>query len=789
MAAGLQQLLAMLQGQAQPSRSPLGTLPGLPPPSVPTGMTPEEAAALMAMPKPAVAPDDPWGDLTGAMAKLTKKEGDELSPLERIGQFFKGLGDPSRQAAGQASLAQAGANVGAPETAGLPQAYGPPIPAPEVQGPPVPSAMDVIRWNMQQQMGMPGGLPPSGAGMPGTVPQVSPPSPTASAPASFPPADPMNPGAYPGGSALTPAPAGQTGSNPVADWFWGTPLGAVLQGNVAEGFSRARDNVATWGGEGAKDEERAPQAEAAAAQTQGAFKYRFPGAAPASQQTFSNVTIDPGGGDPIAGYLGKMYGAESGGRMVANAAGASSAFGPAQFTDGTWVDTVRENDPSKKDMSDADILKLRTDPAYHDQMARAFTEGNAKVLGDKGIPVNDQNLYAMHFFGRGAGPKVLAAAGDTPIEQLVDKAAIAANPHLKGMTAQQARDWAAQTINKGGSSGNAYGMPGMTPRAVPELPAPPQMAAPVGIDFSKVNEEMAKIKAPERAPLGKLEHVIALLGGMSAGSLRGNDLGSVLAGLGAGAAQASGDVSKYNRGQTETAQEDINRIARLMASSQENQATAGANVANARNEVTYKNQRSIYETAVANSRLRAEEQNAVAAYKDKVNWAAWEKGQPQVAANEKGLSVITRTPDGKINIQTQSYQDFDKQLRQIDQMAEALGDDDTSVKALKANLAAQRGGELGVRRMMLKDMVEGGGIAEAIGKTEFDNLQKAIEKDIPNATILKNTKPEEYQKIFNERAVDVLMQNMLNEKLPDTWIEQLAAKGHPAAMTMVKNGR
>jgi hypothetical protein len=202
------------------------------------------------------------------------------------------------------------------------------------------------------------------------------------------------------------------------------------------------------------------------------------GSTPGTTTTVNNPfgNADGSVGNAIKSYLPKMFGAEGGsenGGMVPNKAGASSAFGPAQFTDGTWIDTVRENDPAtfmRLGGNKGAILSLRTNPTYHNQMAEKFTEGNAKAI-PAGVPINDASLYAMHFFGRGAGPKVLAADASTPISQLVGADAIAANPFLKGMNAGEARSWAANAISKKGGVGptvaNAASLPVTQPTAAP----------------------------------------------------------------------------------------------------------------------------------------------------------------------------------------------------------------------------------------------------------------------------------------------------------------------------------
>lgn len=67
---------------------------------------------------------------------------------------------------------------------------------------------------------------------------------------------------------------------------------------------------------------------------------------------------------------------------------------------------------------------------------------NERVLARLGVPETAGNLYLLHFAGEGGGAKILRAAGDTPIERLLKPDAIAANPFLRGKTAEDVVAWA-----------------------------------------------------------------------------------------------------------------------------------------------------------------------------------------------------------------------------------------------------------------------------------------------------------------------------------------------------------
>ena len=114
----------------------------------------------------------------------------------------------------------------------------------------------------------------------------------------------------------------------------------------------------------------------------------------------------------------------------------SSAMGDGQFIDSTWLDTVKSARPDlAKTLNDKQILALRSDPDFSHDMTTALATQNAGVLSKANLPVTTASLKIAHYLGAGAATKVLNAAPNTPMEQLVSPAVIAANPELAGQTA------------------------------------------------------------------------------------------------------------------------------------------------------------------------------------------------------------------------------------------------------------------------------------------------------------------------------------------------------------------
>lgn len=143
---------------------------------------------------------------------------------------------------------------------------------------------------------------------------------------------------------------------------------------------------------------------------------------------------------PREQFKAKVAGAESGGNDLA-ANPNSSALGRYQFVAPTWLRYYTQRF-GRQGLSDEAILAKRADPALQEQLMNDMVADNAAALRRLGAPETAGNLYLMHFAGQGGAGKILRAAPDTPIEQLLSKAAIDANPFLRGKSAADVIEWA-----------------------------------------------------------------------------------------------------------------------------------------------------------------------------------------------------------------------------------------------------------------------------------------------------------------------------------------------------------
>lgn len=154
----------------------------------------------------------------------------------------------------------------------------------------------------------------------------------------------------------------------------------------------------------------------------------------------------------------KLFGAESGNNNYAKNK-RSSAYGRAQFIDGTWLEFGESavGRQLRGDLSKAAWLEKRSDQRIAEAATDWYLQKNEKELRQAGVPWNDTTAYLAHFRGSGgaiamykadqnedARAHVLRVHGKTEGGKI-----LAANPEVfaKGKTVGDVIAWAARKMN------------------------------------------------------------------------------------------------------------------------------------------------------------------------------------------------------------------------------------------------------------------------------------------------------------------------------------------------------
>ena len=136
----------------------------------------------------------------------------------------------------------------------------------------------------------------------------------------------------------------------------------------------------------------------------------------------------------------QIIGAESGGNPNATNPN-SSAAGPGQFIDSTWLAMLAKHRPDIQG-TPQQLLALKTDPALARDMTAAYAADNAGILSAAGLPVTPGTQYLAHFAGPKGAVGLLSADPTTPVGSVLGEKVVAANPFLNGKTAGDLLSWA-----------------------------------------------------------------------------------------------------------------------------------------------------------------------------------------------------------------------------------------------------------------------------------------------------------------------------------------------------------
>ncbi|MBR1206622.1 MULTISPECIES: hypothetical protein [unclassified Bradyrhizobium] len=175
----------------------------------------------------------------------------------------------------------------------------------------------------------------------------------------------------------------------------------------------------------------------------------------------------------------QIVGVESGGDANAKNAN-SSAAGPGQFIDSTWLDMLAKHRPDITGTRD-ELLALKTDPALSREMTAAYAADNGGILKGAGLPVTPGTQYLAHFAGPQGAVGILSADPSTPAGAVLGAKVVKANPFVANMSAGDLAAWADRKMGGKGAPMSIAGpaaVPSSAPAAVPAGASASADAAP-----------------------------------------------------------------------------------------------------------------------------------------------------------------------------------------------------------------------------------------------------------------------------------------------------------------------
>lgn len=182
-------------------------------------------------------------------------------------------------------------------------------------------------------------------------------------------------------------------------------------------------------------------------------------------------------------FLDRLMRAESNGRDDA-ANPRSTALGPFQFIKATFIEVARRHFPEVAALEEEKLLALRTDRTYARRAASIYCMESLAYLTARGLEPSFGDLRLAYLVGPNAAARVLLAAPETPVADLLGSAVIKANPFMAGMSASQLIARSARDVDERHRQVAASVQPHTRtavarpePRVSPRPAAEPQVAA------------------------------------------------------------------------------------------------------------------------------------------------------------------------------------------------------------------------------------------------------------------------------------------------------------------------
>lgn len=145
----------------------------------------------------------------------------------------------------------------------------------------------------------------------------------------------------------------------------------------------------------------------------------------------------------------------------------STATGLGQFIDATWLRMMRTYRPDLvANLSPAELLELRFDPALSRAMVTNLAEENAAFLRRRNHAISPGRLYLAHFLGPQGAAVALEADPAATVLEVHGAAVVRANPFLAAWSNAELIAWADRKMGGLGVGSAQAAVPAVVPAAV-----------------------------------------------------------------------------------------------------------------------------------------------------------------------------------------------------------------------------------------------------------------------------------------------------------------------------------
>jgi hypothetical protein len=473
-----------------------------------------------------------------------------------------------------------------------------------------------------------------------------------------------------------------------------------------------------------------------------------------------SVTIGPSGqvgptpaqGDPMLQYANAIKSIESAGSGGYSAIGATHpklgrALGAYQVMEanvGPWTEEILG-----KKMTAEEFLK---DPAAQDAVFRGKF---GQFVQEYGSP---QEAASVWFTG-----------------QPIAKGANRKDVH--GTTGNAYVDKFSKALNQ--PAQNAFGL--LEPRQIsaPQLPIPGATEALKGLD-PRVFAMLQALQPTAMPKLSTGDKIANVLGEMAGGAKGAKNIGDVLLGAGAGAGRGATENIMTERGDLARFNQQKDALARLAAETEVEKGRAAQQGENYQIQARNRDKELLNQVATEQAKLDTAAKNRMAEIGTDFDREKWKLGLPQPHITSEGISVVTRTPEGGIKVDTTKWDSLKSEAEKMEQTIKAnLGDKAAPAVQMLRYQNAARAGEPYIRMEIARDMIDKNEYAQVLGPTAAKKLEEDAKKAVPIGRMA--TDPKQYDKDLKAKMLEIFLSSKPSDQV---WLPKMFELGNFGAMML-----
>jgi GH24 family phage-related lysozyme (muramidase) len=327
---------------------------------------------------------------------------------------------------------------------------------------------------------------------------------------------------------------------------------------------------------------------------------------------------------------------------------------------------------------------------------------------------------------------------------------------------------------------NAFAYPNRPTITAPQLPIPGQIQPLQGLD-PHAFDALKALAVSRIAPMSTSDRITNVLAGMAGGAIGAKNVGDVLLGAGAGGGAAAGKNIATERGEEKQFLERQDLMKRFQGEVGVREAEAKQQGVNYKTSATNENTRLLNQVKEEQAKLDAAAKNKMEEIGSNFDLQKFQYFMPQAHVTSDGVSVITRKPDGSMNVATTKLNDMKQTAEQIESATKAaVGDKNAPAVQMLKYKALEQQGTPWVKMEIARDMVNNNDLPDVLGAEQYKKLEDEAKKALPNT--LMATDPKGYE----QKRKDKLLELFWRQKVPDQlWIPKMAERNNFGAIMLM----